>query len=352
MLSKKSIWIHILIWFCFLLINYFQMLNDFNEVPPGIYVRTIIHIGIFYLNFLVLAPYFLLKNKIGIYILLVLAVLVINSLISDFLMFHFDPKPKFMEEGFQKSELFKHRKPSFFRYIMPASIPLLLVFIGSMIRVYAEWRRNEEKQKEIASQKVSSELQFLKAQLNPHFLFNSLNTIYSLSVKKSTETPEAVINLSELMRYMLYEADKNFVPLEKEMDYIQNYIALQRLRLADDKNVTLNIYGDYRNKKIQPLLFISFIENAFKYGTDYTGKTDVKIVFKITENDIQFLCTNTLGAQHKKDTSSSGIGLDNIKNRLHLLYPEAHELMILEENNQYKVNLTIKFNFHEMCNSR
>ncbi|WP_281751298.1 sensor histidine kinase [Neptunitalea chrysea] len=254
-------------------------------------------------------------------------------------------EPAMPKGGFNPNPDFKPDMPNrwVFKYIMPSVVPLLLIVIGTVIKMYAEWRATEETKKEIAAKKLSSELQLLKAQLNPHFLFNSLNTIYSLSVKQSTETSDAVINLSEMMRYMLYEADKELVPLEKELDYLHNYIYLQRLRLANDQEVTSNIHGDYYHKKIQPLLFVSFVENAFKYGTDFTGKTKIKIVIGIKDDSLTFFCENVIG-RVDKDKRSSGIGLENTKSRLKLLYPGTHDLTITNENGKFTVNLFVKFN--------
>ncbi|RAV27957.1 histidine kinase [Sinomicrobium soli] len=232
-----------------------------------------------------------------------------------------------------------------FRFLMllrPAGLMGIYFIIGAAVRIYMEWRKGEAVRQQIQSEKMTSELQFLKAQLNPHFLFNSLNSVYSLSVKKSNDTPEAILTLSELMRYMLYEANRDFVPLGKELDYIKNYIKLQRLRLSDGEKVTLNIYGNERDKKIQPLLFISFIENAFKYGTDYTGKTVVKTVISIRDDSIHFFISNIVGS-YKKDTESSGVGLQNIRNRLDLLYPDMNKLDVTDDGKIFTVSLTLNF---------
>ncbi|MGP1991014.1 sensor histidine kinase [Zobellia laminariae] len=209
-----------------------------------------------------------------------------------------------------------------------------------MLRVYNELQKNEDLRRSVEKEKVQSELQFLKTQLNPHFLFNSLNTIYSLSVKKSPDTSEAIINLSELMRYMIYEADKDLVPLNKEIEYIKSYVALQRLRLANSENVYLKISGDDTGKIIPALLYISFIENAFKYGTDYDGKTSVKINLLIKEKSIHLYVVNKIG-KHQAKSESSGVGLQNVKNRLNFLYPNSHELDIKDDGDTYEVNLIL-----------
>ena len=213
-----------------------------------------------------------------------------------------------------------------------------------------EWQKNEDLRKLVEKEKIQSELQFLKSQLNPHFLFNSLNTIYSLSVKQSPDTSEAVINLSELMRYMLYEADKKLVPLGKELEYIKSYVALQRLRLSNSENVTLKISGEEKGKFVPPLLFISFIENAFKYGTDYNGKTFVKINLSINNECINLHVTNIIGT-FKAKSESSGVGLENVKNRLNYLYPHSHVLLIKDDGKTYEVNLTLNLKNYELHNN-
>lgn len=342
----KEILIHALIWICLYGITYIHFLFQFKTVPTDFYYRSALYIGLFYLNYSVLAPQLLLKKKTTYYLLSAISIIVLvvwiskNFFFNEFHPVHrFDfPNPDEMRRDFE--ERFGGPKPIFMPYLMPALLLSFHFVVGSMIRLYMEWNKNEILRKRIETEKVNSELQFLKTQLNPHFLFNSLNAIYSLSVKKSADTSEAIINLSELMRYMLYEANMNVVPLEKEINYIKNYILLQRLRLSNSEEVTFNIYGDERNKTIAPLLFISFIENAFKYGTDYKGKTAVKITITITDNELHLFVKNKIGSFRKKD-ENSGVGLENIKSRLQLLYPSAHSLKVEDDGDYYTVNLTL-----------
>ncbi len=247
------------------------------------------------------------------------------------------PGPKGPPPNFSRERPFGNRYLREFITVLNLSVPF---FLSAFLRLYQEWKKNEDLRQLVENEKVNSELQFLKTQLNPHFLFNSLNAIYTLSVKKSGDTSEAIIALSELMRYMLYEADKDKVPLGKELEYIKNYVQLQRLRLSDSSNVKLRISGEERNKEIPPLLFISFIENAFKYGTDYEGKTYVDISFFIQNGSIFFKVENKIGV-HRKNDKNSGVGLENIKNRLKLLYADSHDLRIKEEGGTYVVQLVL-----------
>lgn len=225
-------------------------------------------------------------------------------------------------------------------FIMLFGIPFA---VSTALKVYAEWKKNEDLRIVTEKEKINSELQFLKTQLNPHFLFNSLNTIYSLSVKNSSDTPEAIMNISELMRYMLYEANREKVPLNKEISYLKNYVQLQRLRLSTEAKVKLKVNGDPEGKAIAPLLFIAFIENAFKYGTDFQGNTEIKINLDVSEESIDLYVLNIIGAHQSKE-GSSGVGIANVKNRLNLLYPNRHQLDITNDGEYYKVHLHLNLN--------
>jgi len=156
------------------------------------------------------------------------------------------------------------------------------------------------------------------------------------------DTSQAVVNLSELMRYMIYEADKDMVPLTKELDYIKSYVQLQLLRLSDSKNVSLKISGEDKGRAIPPLLFISFIENAFKYGTDYKGETNIKIELNISHESMKFFIANKIGVL-KKSAQSSGIGLENVRNRLKHLYPNRHKLNVVNDGHNYEVELQLMY---------
>jgi two-component system, LytTR family, sensor kinase len=330
---QKQILLHISIWSVFIVFNLIQPQFETNIITNQVIYLLIGNMALFYINYSYLVTHFLLKNKTGLYITIAVVLVIISSIVFK----EFGPKP----DDFPPMP---HNRPEpifRFRLIGPIAFNILLVVTGTALRVYTEWNRNERKKNEIEVQKSSTELHFLKHQLSPHFLFNSLNSIYSLTTKKSNDAPEAVITLSELMRYMLYETNNEFVPLKSELHYIQNYLKLQRIRIANNENVTLNIHGSILNQKIRPLLLISFIENAFKYGTDFKGHTEVKIEINIHGNELQFTCVNLIG-NRKTDKDSSGIGLQNTKERLELLYPEKHVLLIAESPNRFTVNLTLK----------
>ncbi|MDO5969417.1 sensor histidine kinase [Flavivirga aquimarina] len=334
----RQILLHISIWTVFIIFNLLLPQSRYsNFISSRIVIFLLMNVVLFYINYLYLVDRLLLKKKTIAYVSFVIILLLAVTLISKELTSEFDLNHRMRPPSFHKNKVPLINTKLVGTFIFGFS----LIITGTALKIYSEWNKNERNKKEIEAQKSATELSFLKNQLNPHFLFNSLNSIYSLTTKKSNDAPEAVITLSELMRYMLYETNNDFVPLNKELEYIQNYLKLQRLRIANNENVTLNIHGTISNQKIRPLLLISFIENAFKYGTDFKGNTEVKIEIYINDNKLQFNCINLIG-DRKKDNDSSGIGLKNTKERLEFLYPNMHELVVEEEKDRFIVNLMLK----------
>jgi len=331
--NNKQLLMHIVVWLVFIIISLFNIYFSNGTISYGIIIGIGSNLLLFYINYSYLVPKFLLQNNKKLYLVTAAALI----LFVAFFQLMVSPSRPHM-----RPELFQGPPPILpFRAFVPGLINLFFVVIGTSIKIYAEWNRNEINKKEIENQKNKTELHFLKHQLSPHFLFNSLNSIYSLSTKKSPNAPEAIITLSELMRYMLYETDSELVRLKEELEYIQNYLKLQRLRIANNENVILNINGPVANQKITPLLLISFIENAFKYGTDLKGNTEVKIRIKVQQDKLEFTCVNLIG-QRRESSENSGIGLINTRERLKLLYPGKHFLKVEEEQNRFVVNLTLE----------
>lgn len=333
--SNTTIIVHIVMWAFFLAITAIQANFRFNTIHNEFYFFNIIFIAVFYLNYAFLIPKFLLNKKIVLYVIISLALIFFFFFILETLL---KPtiRPRLLNEMLNNNPGELRRNNN----LNPPILLLLFFALSTCIKLVSEWYQSEKERTIAASQKINSELSFLKAQLNPHFLFNTLNSIYSLANKKSDDTTVAIVTLSELMRYMIYEANEEYISLEKEIEYIKNYISLQLLRLKDSSGVKINIHGDL-NYKIEPLLLISFIENAFKYGTDFKGKTDIQIKISTDNNELQLQVYNVSSLQNaiKRD---SGIGLENIQNRLNLLYPNSHKLEIVGEKKSFEVNLKIK----------
>ena len=334
---SRKVLLHAGVWLVFLSLLTVEIYWNAERFPVFAASALVLNILLFYLNYLVLVPRFLLQKKTKTYILSMLLALVMGVGFRE-LAFVDVPPPHL-----KRPEDLPGPEPPFFngfKYLFPLLISLSFIVIGTAIKVYEEWNRSLVEEKEIEAFKTRTELHYLKNQLSPHFLFNSLNSIYSLINAKSEEASEAVIMLSELMRYMLYQADSEFVALADELAYTQNYVRLQRLRIANNENVTLNIHGAVTHQKIRPLLLISFIENAFKYGTDYKGNTEVRIIITVKENTLEFECRNLIGAR-KRDQYNSGIGLKNTTDRLKLLYAEKHLLNVFEEDSKFVVHLKL-----------
>lgn len=327
--NKRQFFIHIFIWGILYSVILFFIYAEIKDITLKVCLRITFTAVIFYTNYSLLVPYFLLKKKILPYLFCVVILLLISYLII-LNVFGFE---------FYDSRNLLDKRPSKFTIII--FFNSVIIIIGTIIRLYEQWIENDRINKEIEVKKNKTELESLKNQLNPHFLFNSLNSIYSLSTKKSNDTPEAVIMLSELMRYMLYKANDKKVFLKDELQYIENYIKLQHIRIAKNKNVKINIKGVISTQKISPLLFISYIENAFKYGTDFNGNTEIEIDISVKDNELQFKCVNIIG-NRSKDEESSGIGMQNTKNRLELLYPNKHWLTTIENDNKFMVDLKLK----------
>ncbi len=221
------------------------------------------------------------------------------------------------------------------------------MILSSLLHLSKSWFELNEKKKAInrlEREKLDAELQSLKAQINPHFLFNSLNNLYSLSLDTDERLPDYLLRLSDNLRYMLYECSDESVPLEKELQYIQNYVDFQRLRAPARADIQYKVSGLVKDQLIAPLLFIHFIENAFKFGLKGSNeKAYTHIEFRIGVKSLLFQISNNKGKVDSSPMAHSGIGLENTKKRLQLLYPKRHELRITEDEHHFNVFLEITF---------
>lgn len=348
--SSNKILFHCMLWIFFILTSLIQFYESPFRINNDFYIQWLTGIILFYLNYFYLVPALLLQKKYWLYFVFVFVLIAvfmmirINYFIPEFK--HIRPRMmppevlKMMHREGRAPVIMAARQPLFFK-IGPSFFYILIITISAVIRTLTEFYNNQQNKLIAETHRTNTELIYLRKQTNPHFLFNSLNSIYSLAHKKSDLVPDAIVTLSELMRYMLYETDNKTVALEKEINYIQNYIELQKLRLNNIEDIVINVHGDTRNKNIEPLLLISFVENAFKYGTDYKGAAHVKIKIFILENSLDFWIENTI-ENYVKDPENSGIGLVNIQNRLDLLYPNAHALNITQDNQYFRVHLNLE----------
>jgi sensor histidine kinase YesM len=211
-----------------------------------------------------------------------------------------------------------------------------------IIKFYSKSFRSERKAVALEVEKLNLEKDFLKAQLNPHFLFNTLNNLYGLSLRKDDQTPEVITQLSEMMRYTLYESNADLVPLEKELQYLQNYVRLEKMRYEQDANIVCEIDdAQVHGHMIAPLLTFTFVENAFKYGLKRRTGGFIQLAIAVKDKCFYFSASNDK-AEAKENNGFGGIGIDNARKRLQLLYPSRHTLSITDTGTTFCVELTIK----------
>ncbi len=223
----------------------------------------------------------------------------------------------------------------FIRELKIRLFQFLIVFVFSlMLKINIRLKESEK-------EKLDAELAYLKAQINPHFLFNTLNSIYSLAIVQSDNVASSIVKLSNMMRYVLSESSNDFVRLEKEIEYIQNFIELQQIRFGDFIQFECTITGDHKGKVIAPLILIPFIENAYKHGVNAEENSIIKIKIDTTEKQLfLFVKNNKVFVQRSKE-SESGVGVENTKNRLQIIYPGKHHLQIDNTEKEYSVSLTL-----------
>lgn len=322
-----------IVFFLFLIVNSQPLPlveNLLKSIIDVLFYGSIVYVNIFYLF-----PKFMITGKIGTYLLLLFASVLLITPIKTLTFYGVQAVDStmavFMEKNLQK----------FFLSIF------FMACASSIYKIINDWARQRRERVDLQRQTLRSELNFLRSQINPHFLFNTLNSLYALTLKKSDKAPEIVLRLSEMMRYMLYECNERYVPLEKEINYISNYLELEKIRHKGKCDIEFEMIGVVGRQKIAPLLFIPFIENSFKHGLNsqiIDGFVD--IIMNIKDDSITMNIKNSKSEAKPKAPSkiSGGVGLVNVRRRLNLLYPEQYDLNINESPNQYEVSIDINLN--------
>ena len=368
--------IHTSAWLLFLLLPLLFYPVRFDDKSFVIWELSskLLPIGLFYLNYYFFLPAFFEKKKFGAYFTIILASLML-VLATDILIrerfFNRGPRMIGLRTARNFADTGSDRKGVFFfstesldhSFSVPPppfaektilgvpgrivlfttnrtiSVCLFLLVTSSFIRLAFSFLKNQNEKKILENANLNAEVNFLKSQINPHFLFNTLNGIYSQAHNKSEHTEYSILKLSELLRYVLYESGEDKVPLEKDIQYISNYIDLQRLRLSSKVAIHYSVSDLEPGNFIAPLLLISFIENAFKHGISYTQSSVVLIDIAIFEKTLTLRVENPV---IKNNTfTEGGLGLKNVTRRLQLLYPSKHSLNIRHTEAQYIINLKI-----------
>lgn len=292
-----------------------------------------------YINLLVLIPKFLKQKNYIFYIFWLIVLLTLTSLSIQFIFIY--PLNDFLN---------LNRFDNFNTNLHSAYFFSTLFYVGitTFLKLIKDWLSLQDvnlKLVKIEQQKLEAELTTLKGQLNPHFLFNSLNNIYSLALIKSDKVPELILKLSDLMRHIIYESKENFISLDKELEFVSNFIDLQKIRTSDKSKIVYEITGNVPSAKIAPLLFEPFIDNAFKHGLPGMGDNDfIHIKFNFEKEDyLVFNLDNNFEDVYNKNKINSGIGLANVRKRLSLVYqPEDFNLEIKKEKRVHSVFLKLR----------
>ena len=319
--------------------------TEINGVEHVFYTRTYQMLSFFsigflakafmvYTNALYLLPTFFRSKKFKSYFWKALALIAITAL-GEYLL------------NVLSYWLFEDRSLEYFYSMWYLNVLFYISFFGISI-AYAmskNWQKNERLKQHLIREKLSTELSFLKSQINPHFLFNTLNNLFALAERKNNpELSKGIADLSYLMRYMLYDCKADFVPLEKEIRFLKSLMEMYQLRIAkeDDVAIALNIKGEILGKKIAPLLLVPFVENAFKYGINFRQTSFIKIDIIVEEYRLFFKTTNTCFKNIKNvHRQHSGIGLENVQRRLELIYPNAYQLHYGERGKLFIVELEL-----------
>ena len=336
---------HLLFWgayFIFLFLISLLRSNEGRDVSfhvPFELLQIAVMISVVYVNLKFLIPRFLETRKFFMYGLLMIVVVLLNGGILVSLMRLFpDFSPPFILKD----------RPSYMFVLPMAFMQLSLVAVTSALHFMRENLRLQQEALsviDLESRQLKAELDSLKAQVNPHFLFNSLNNIYSHSLLESPQTPELILKLSGLLNYIIYECQDEQVHLEKEMEFLTNYIALEKVRIDESVEVDLKMDVPDTSMMIAPLLFVPLIENAFKHGANISsGQPFIHVELKQEQGELTFQCTN-LQDNYEDDTTGDeavgGIGLENVRKRLDLIYPGKHRFEIRDDGVQFMVDLSI-----------
>lgn len=305
------------------------------------FLGFVLLLAFFYFNYFILIPRLYVRKKHLIYTLLLIICYFIVAYLPDLIRpFKNFPKPE--EMCVNDFAPFPPPPPNRFGidfYFLHAKSLLQFMaafFLSLLLRINKQLKESEE-------EKLKAEVSYLKAQINPHFLFNTLNSLYALTIEKSDYAPDAVIKLSNMMRYVVTESTNDFVSLEREISYISDFIDMQRLRISDENKLEYTIKGDAKGKTIAPLVIIPFIENAFKYGINSEEDWHIKIVMEMTEEDFNLTVINNKVKVHLPYDYISEKGIENTSKRLRLIYPYNHELKITDTVEDFQVHLKIRW---------
>ncbi len=337
--KNQKIFLHVAFWamyasYFFYSISYGRRGEpDWDQIVPDFLFHISSLMVISYVNYFYFLPRLLKNGKVEQYVVTYVPVF----LILAYLMLL---GKQYLRDGFtfEDSWMYSLR---FGLYVFVSTF-FVMAFVG-LIKFVEDYFELEARSRELENRQLTSELRFLKAQINPHFLFNTLNNLYYLAVNKSDQTPEVVAKLSGMMRYMIHESNVEKVPLSKEVAYMENYLDLEKLRLNEEVPITFEVEGDVAGARITPLILITFLENAFKHGIGNNGGDSwITVSLTVSNGTLNYRVANSLLPQSEKTVrEASGLGLANVRRRLDLSYPDKYNLDVAEADKRYRVHLHI-----------
>ena len=354
-----TILLHILVWLLFAFILLFYHPLSWNvDLPYQFWVKQcfilMILVIIFYLNSEVFVPQLLLKNNNLGFILVILAI----SLLAGPILRSVDNAlqlSELMNKAFNEGSVPRPPKKTEPIDIFLMMMILLITGISTSVTLIQKWQLDKQLRESLEKEKIGSELSFLKAQINPHFFFNTLNNIYALTHVDVENSRNALHKLSRMMRYLLYDTQAGITPLSKEVSFIVDYIELMKLRLNATTTVTFEGPLIGHDRQIAPMLFLPYVENAFKHGVSNLQPSVIAIILSLQDNVLELTVKNTIFDENAEIADSyGGIGLTNTKRRLDLLYPDRHSFSAQrnEETNEFIVHLTLTLDDTELHSGR
>jgi two-component system LytT family sensor kinase len=330
---KRKYLFHLFVWLmlAILMINemlYYVKQKGWLFVVAPLLTSLILMAVLVYANTLFLVPRLLQRKKWVLYILGVIAIALFYAYTRSVAQVYWDgvvwPNEPMQVKDYMHTNFI---------------ISWLLILISTMLYFSQKWTEQRQQVKNIQINQLETELKYLRSQVNPHFLFNGLNTIYGNIDIRDQRARDILLQFADLLRYNLYEADVDLVDLEKETIYLQNYVALQRARSNENMQIILDVQIENKDLKIAPLLFIPFVENAFKFSTrDDNRPNHIKISLKQSRNQVVFTCSNDY---EDLAQNGGGIGLSNVRRRLELLYKDRYDLQVDKQQSVYTVNLIL-----------
>lgn len=376
-------WLHVIGWVIFIALPYLTLPDfiwnkeDLISISMSQLLTSVLIISFFYINLRKLTPALLRHQSIEQFLLTLGAMLVAVGLVKFACYYWFPPAAAIQFPPAEGAFLTKDRMGALPRRnpgpggphspwpgVLSSSISFgFAMLVSSLMALFRYHTRSQEQQQQMVLEKVSAELAMLKLQVSPHFLFNTLNNIRWLARRKSDQTEAAIVTLAQLLRYMIYQAQQDKVSLRQEVQHLQHYIDLQKMRLTDNHEVTFHCQGDIDTYQIEPLLFIPFVENAFKYGLHSQQPSHIQISMNVSNNTLTFTAENSVfemalpvesslpnqvGTEGDR-VASSGIGIINVQKRLSLHYPGQHNLQLTNQDHTFRVVLTIHLHHDEVA---